>query len=117
MSLRRTFLRWLAVAAWVALLLWLGTRAPGRLPSPGQGWDKVAHAAFYGVLGVLVAHASRSLPAALLAGLAVGALDEWLQAGVGRDADLLDLAADVAGAALGGWLCLRTARARRRSRN
>ena len=117
MSLRQDLPRWLAAAAWTALLFWLGTRAPGRLPSPGPGLDKLAHACFYGVLGLLVARAGRSLPVAILAGLLVGGLDEWFQAGVGRDADLLDLAADLLGATLGGWLYLRTARGRRRSRN
>jgi VanZ family protein len=117
MSLRNRLLRWLPAAAWSALLLYLGTRAPGALPSPGAGLDKIAHACFYGVLGLLAAHGGgRLLPAIALAAL-VGGLDEWLQSGVGRDADLLDWAADVAGAAAGAFLYLRTPWAGRRSRN
>ena len=117
MSLRNDAFRWLPAVAWAALLLWLGTRPPGGLPETGPRLDKLAHACFYGVLGLLAARASGRVTVAALAGLVIGGLDEWLQSGVGRDADALDLAADLLGAALGGWIYMRTPWARRRSRN
>ena len=108
--------RWAAAAAWAALLLYLGSRPGDDLPSGPPGFDKFAHLAFYGVLGVLVAHASRRWPPALLAGLLIGAADEWIQSSLAsRTADALDLVADVAGAAIGGLICVRTRRAAGRS--
>jgi VanZ family protein len=108
--------RWIPALGWAALLLWLGTRTSDALPSGPPGLDKLAHAAFYGVLGLLVARASGSVAAAAGAALLVGLLDEWLQSSTaGRTADWLDLAADVAGAWLGGWVLIRTRRWRGRS--
>jgi len=106
---------------WAALLLYLGSRPGGALPDTGlwdlPGADKVAHAVAYGVLGLLAALArgAGALTGAV-AGLVVGAADEWIQSGVpGRSADLADLAADLAGAAVGGWLFSRTFRRPKRS--
>lgn len=108
--------RWIPALAWAALLLWLGTRTSDTLPSGPPGLDKLAHMALYGVLGLLVAHASGSVPWAVAAALLVGLADEWLQSGTaGRTADWLDLVADVAGALLAGWALIRTRRRRRRS--
>jgi VanZ family protein len=78
--------------------------------------DKLAHLGFYAVLGWLVARACGKWAPAALAGLMIGVLDEWIQSGTaGRSADPFDLAADVAGAALGAWLGLRAARMAGRS--
>ena len=100
-------------AAWAGLLLWLGTRPGAGLPAALPGADKIAHVACYGVLGFLLARAIGTRAAwvwAGLAGVAWGALDEWLQASVpGRSSDLLDVLADAIGAFAGGWIALRTA--------
>ncbi len=67
---------WGPVVAWGALLIFLGSRPGDGLPSPPEGFDKLAHLGFYGVLGLLVARATgRWLPASL-AGLLLGGLDE-----------------------------------------
>jgi len=102
--------RWLPALGWAAFLLWLGHRPPSDLPSGPAGFDKVAHAGAYAVLGLLAAWAARrGILIGLLAALAVGALDEWGQSFVaGRYADWFDLIADGVGGALGGlavrWL-------------
>ncbi len=109
-------LRWAPLVVWAGVLLFLGTRAPGDLPSAPAGFDKLAHLAFYAVLGVFVARAGGRWTLCMLVGLVVGATDEWLQSGVvGRAAEWLDLVADVVGAGLGGWIYLRTTRAPKRS--
>ena len=103
------------VALWGPVVVYLAVIFIGssfsKLPDlPGGVSDKVAHAAEYAVLGLLLTRALAApswLPASLpyaaiavvLAGL-YGLSDEWHQRFVpGRDFDLMDLAADVAGAA------------------
>lgn len=109
-------LRWAPPGIWAGFLLFLGTRPGDRLPAGPAGFDKLAHVAFYAVLGALTARASRRWAVGLLAGLIVGTLDEWLQSGTtGRAADALDVVADVVGAGLGGWVYLRTSRSYDRS--
>jgi VanZ family protein len=114
--LRRRASLWLPPALWAAGLLWLGSRRPGQLPSSDlpAGADKVAHFAFYAVLGLLLQRAWRSrrpLLVGALAGALVGVLDEWIQSRVpGRDPDLFDLVADLLGAATGAWLAARALR-------
>jgi len=110
----RALSRWLAPLSWAALLIWLGRSPPSALPEGPAGFDKLLHAGAYGVLGLLAAWAARrGALAGALAALLVGGLDEWSQSAVaGRHADLLDLAADVAGGALGG-LCARLVAKRR----
>jgi VanZ family protein len=99
--------------AWAGLLLWLGYRPPSEIPSGPPGFDKVLHAGAYSVLGLLAAWAARKgILVGAIAALLVGGLDEWGQSTVsGRYPDWLDLAADVAGGALGGlaarWLIAR----------
>ena len=91
-------LRWAPPVVWTGVLLFLGTRSPGDLPSGPAGFDKLAHLGFYAVLGALVARAGGHRTACVLAGLVLGATDEWLQSSVpGRTAEWLDLAADVVG--------------------
>lgn len=79
-------------------------RIPGDIPQS----DKLAHFAAYALLAFLLWRFaetySRPLsasfaPRALVILAAYAALDEWLQARVGRSADPLDWAADAAGAA------------------
>ena len=110
-------LRWLPVVLWIAVILGLSS-----IPSPGPsrqlfpGIDKLVHMGEYSVLGFLFARAIRVplwaawravLPAAMF-GLLIGSADESYQMSVpGRDSDLLDVAADVIGASLGGLFWLR----------
>jgi VanZ family protein len=117
-----------ALALWGPVVVYLAVIFVGssfpKLPDlPGGLSDKVAHAAEYAVLGLLLTRAlagPRWLPtpvpyavsAVALAGL-YGLSDECHQLLVpGRDFDLMDLAADVAGAtaaavALSGWGIIR----------
>jgi VanZ family protein len=97
----------------VAVLL-IGPATSIEMARPGI--DKVAHFAAFGLvlwaLGVLF----RSSPRIVLAGvaLAMGALSELSQAGVGRDADVWDFAADALGVitALTVWSAWRMFRPR-----
>jgi len=100
----RALSRWIPAAAWAALLLWLGSLPPGRIPGGPRGFDKLMHAGAYGVLGFLAAFAARRGAATgAISAVLVGALDEWGQSRVpGRYADGFDLLADAVGGALGG---------------
>ncbi|MBN1441790.1 MAG: VanZ family protein [Planctomycetes bacterium] len=102
---------WSAVLAYSALIIMLSSRpAPERLRVEIPGFDKALHAAAFGVwaalfLGALASSRTRwsyrRLAVWTLAAAALfGASDEIHQAFVpGRSADVLDWAADVAGAA------------------
>jgi len=118
LALRAIASRWGPAAAWALLLLLLGSRPPDALPHPPwlfEGADKLAHFGFYGVLGFLWARGRTGKGRAFIEGALVGALwgvlDEWIQSFVGRDADRLDLLADVLGASVGAWIGHRTFRA------
>lgn len=116
-SLRRTLVAyWLPPALYLATIWALSSRS-SLLPDvpPFPHFDKVAHFAEYGVLGLLLARAvGRSLGryavgAAIAIAVAYGALDEVHQAFVpGRQSSLLDVAADLVGATAGAlvwaWL-------------
>jgi uncharacterized protein YfiM (DUF2279 family) len=113
-------------AGWALLLLFVGSRPGDALPAARllalPGGDKIAHAFAYAVLGALGAWAAaprsprRALLFGLLAGLAWGMLDEWVQGHVpGRTRSPADLLADAAGAAAGGWLAGRLRRSRGRA--
>jgi VanZ family protein len=102
--------RWAPPLAW-AVLIFGGSSIPGaHLPAPGiTHLDKLAHAVEYAVLGGLLLRAlaerKRPLLCALLLATLYGVSDELHQRWVpGRDADPADVAADLAGAALGAWL-------------
>ncbi len=106
---------------WMAVVLWLGSR-----PSlaPAAGLDKAVHFAMFAVFGVLVTSTSdEHAPApavvafAVSAALALSAGDELTQSFVpGRTPDLLDIVADVSGAAAGAVVVLvNRARLRRRA--
>jgi VanZ family protein len=94
-------------ALWAALILVLTSMpappdAPSGIPHP----DKLVHALLYAGQGWLVARALRtrrtvSLAVALLGIAAFGAVDEWHQRFLLRDADVLDWLADVIGATVG----------------
>ena len=106
---RRRLLLWLPVALMMAAQIALS--AQGRLPaalSPFPASDKLAHAAWFFLLGLLVYRAGRDAQgwsrrravAFVLLGAALwGASDEGHQSFVpGRAVEAADLAADVAGA-------------------
>jgi len=118
--------RWAAAAAWGALIV-AGSSVPASdfpAPLPFAQADKLIHAGEYAVLAALLAWALgssrrtplRSFALALAAAALFGASDELHQRLVpGRDSSLADLAADVAGAALGALAVVRLRRAARRS--
>lgn len=116
---------WALAIVWALFLRFLGSRPPDALPEGPwmfPGFDKVLHAGFYAVLGLLWvrALAPRRLVGALLIGTLVGLIwggfDEWMQSRSWvREGDLMDLAADVVGAAGGGWFAFRTLLGRPRS--
>lgn len=118
-------LRWGPVVLWAAMIFVLSSFS--SLPAPPAGFtDKHAHFATYGVLSALLvwgltdrspARMTWATAAAAVA-LAVlyGASDEWHQSFVpGRDASVLDLAADTVGAAIAAvalraWAIIRARR-------
>lgn len=85
------------------LFFFLGTRPGAAAVIPPAPFDKLAHMAVFGgfaaIVWVIGAGRSRWLP--LLFVLALGCMDEFLQARTpGRDADWHDLVADLTGALL-----------------
>lgn len=102
---------WSLAAAWAALIFAASSLPKGSsIPLPGAGWDKVAHAGVFAVLGGLTALAvraegrSRLRATALATALAViyGALDEVHQAWTpGRTVAADDVLADAVGATAG----------------
>jgi VanZ family protein len=123
----RALVSWVWVAAWAALIFVLSSFS--ELPKiPSDSGDKHAHFVAYGVLASLTAHALASgiwsavrwRHAWLAVGFAVlyGVTDELHQVFVpGRHPSLGDLAADAAGALIGGglvWACAIIAATRRR---
>lgn len=108
------------LTAWAPVVLWAGVIfAFSSIPSLGTGlgvWDhvlrKLAHAAEYAVLAILVYRASRSIPLALLAASGYAVTDEIHQVFVeGRVGSPVDWAIDTAGATIGlGLLRLRERR-------
>ncbi len=110
--------RWLAVAvAYVALIMFVSSRPYLSAPGPEfEMKDKLAHFVEYAILSALLARAigraaARSFAVTFLLLVAIGAtvaaLDEVLQGTVpGREKDVMDWVADVAGVAAGGGLVL-----------
>jgi VanZ family protein len=95
---------------WIPVLLWAGIIfAFSSIPSLNTGlgvWDlvlrKLAHAAVFGVLAVLIFRAVGRLVPAFLGASAYAVTDELHQSFVsGRQASVRDWAVDTAGAAIG----------------
>ena len=109
MSLSRIASLWAPVVGFMGLLYFLSARSDLVLSTP-PGWDKVLHAGAYALLAGLSLRAFHGglgrlalwpTVFALLLTIAYGMLDEVHQSRVaGRDASVLDWAADVFGAAL-----------------
>lgn len=108
-SRRRLYLAlWIG---WAALTFVLTSIPNPRFPMPPLVTDKVAHLAFYAVMGFFFAlwrresgaSAARAIVQALLFATLVGVVDEVHQLWIpGRTADPLDWLADTAGGACGG---------------
>jgi VanZ family protein len=121
-SRNRQFWQWLLAGYW--LMLFAATHMPKNLPGvPSGHGDKLAHFSAYAVLAGLIA-TTWQLSAGVLTFAhlrwawiviaAYGAIDEWTQLAVGRDASLLDWLADCAGACAGlavfSWIASRKVR-------
>lgn len=109
-------MRWLTVLAWGGVIWWLLTLPPDdvpEVPSIPLG-DKLGHIAVFCIWGFLICWATdksfRALSKAgvglvsVLAVSAYGIAAEFSQAAVGRDAELLDVLADIAGAVFAMYL-------------
>jgi hypothetical protein len=103
---QRTFgpLRALALCAAgaMALAVFVGAESAGAAGLfPGPWLDKIAHAAYYGTMALLLDHGlgRRSPAAAVVLAASVGVADELHQLSViGRDASWQDALADLVGA-------------------
>ena len=110
MAASRVLSAWLPVVAWAGLIFTLSA-----IPDLGTGlggWDlalrKLAHAAEFAVLGLLLVRALAHAWAAFWLGVAYAVTDEIHQSFVpGRVGSPLDVAIDAAGVAAGVVLALR----------
>jgi VanZ like family len=102
-------MRWfcLSLAVLFCVALWVGGSQPfavGLIPSP---WDKLVHAASFGLLAAAIGYASgfknwAMVLTAFAGAMLIGVADEWHQMFLpGRQAGWDDLAADLIGSALG----------------
>lgn len=112
--MRRALSAWGPAVAWAAALFLLSEWRPSGVTPNVPGIDKAAHLFLYGVLGATLHRGGTrgpvrvEVPILLAMGAAYGAADEWHQSFVaGRDASVLDWAADVAGVAAGIWIASR----------
>ncbi len=117
-STERTLRTWILVGAYVVLIFGVSSIPQNPLSHTCiKVSDKLAHMAEYAGFGLLLSVASRStfrrarrwvlLVVVVLIGAAVGALDETYQATVpGRERELLDWVADVAGVLVGSCLAM-----------
>ncbi len=105
--MKRALIAFLPLGLWAAAVLLMGTLdlRSTSLPDLPSGADKVVHFLMYGVGGALAAWAGRKAGSARAAWLGLGLViltgiaDELHQGTVpGRDSDIMDLAADAAGA-------------------
>ena len=108
----------LSVAITMAAFVLFGAQQAGEVnPVPGPYFDKLVHAAYYGVMAILVDRGlGGRLPIiAMAAAIVVGAADEIHQLDVpGREASVYDWAADVVGAVVFTLLWRAARRAGRR---
>jgi VanZ family protein len=112
-----TRLKIVTLIMYVLLIFFMSSRTSLRPPGPDfEMKDKVAHAAEYCVLGLLLFSGigwtvSRSKGVTFLflfaVGVSIGALDELLQSYTpGREMDLYDWIADAVGVTVGVGLCV-----------
>jgi VanZ family protein len=113
MRTRRRLLLWAPVVLLLAHEFWLSSRTPSGLPPFGpwfEGKDKLEHAAYFFLTGLLAVRAARfgegwnrakTAVFLVLAAALWGCSDEIHQSYVpGRDVEIGDVLADVAGVAL-----------------
>lgn len=121
----RVLLRWMAVAAWAAVILAAADESFSAESSGGWfrrlfGFDppyvlhmiirKLAHVVEYAVLGALALYAARAsftraAAIAMTVALALAVTDEWRQSlSRTRTGSVWDVLLDLAGAALGAWM-------------
>lgn len=113
MSTRRRVLLWAPVALLLVYEFWLSGRTGAEMPSLGpsfDGKDKVEHAVYFFLTGLLAVRAARfgerwsrvkTAVFLLLGAVLWGCSDEVHQSFVdGRDVEVADVCADVAGVAL-----------------
>lgn len=118
---KEVFRFWMSVFIWMLVIFGLSCIPGKSIPKVGiTSLDKVVHIIIYGILGALLIRAFWKTRIASnrlninLAGMiilsiiiasAYGVSDEWHQKFVkGRECDALDLAADIAGAAIGVFI-------------
>ena len=110
-TLRRLLVYWVPPLLWAVMLIVLSGRAfSSGAPTWLLGRDKLAHAAFFGMMAVLLFRAlryghrwppGRAAGVAFLLACLYGGLDEVAQRQqLTRNADLADFAADAIGASL-----------------
>jgi VanZ family protein len=111
-----TGLRWVLVGTWTGFIWWLVTLPEDNTPDVSYIplGDKLGHAAMFCLWAILVCWAieksfrvlSRKGAAvfAVVGAVAYGVAVEIYQAGIGRDADVLDALADLAGALIAVYL-------------
>ncbi|MCX5679352.1 MAG: VanZ family protein [Candidatus Omnitrophica bacterium] len=103
----------------MAIISYISSVPGDNLPDLGiAGVDKFAHFSEYLVMGILLTRALfgqnlkinlfRAVILSIIIAVFYAAIDEWHQVFIpGRQADILDFAADVAGITLGSMLYLR----------
>ena len=102
-------LRWLAPFTWCALIFWASNQPSLGFELPFPHFDKGLHFGAYAVLGTLIRFAlgtsgTHNFLIAGILGSFYGLSDEFHQAYVpGREADLLDWAADCFGVLVGAY--------------
>ena len=108
-------------AAWALLILGIGSLPRLSPPIRFPLVDKFGHFGMFAVLGALLAYGlyrariRASIAWPLVAGIAIGVIDELHQRSVpGRSSDWRDLVADAIGCALGLWLAHRALERRAR---
>lgn len=106
--------RWLAVAAYAAVIFYFSSRPGHDVPSWAGAHDKILHALEYAGLALLLARAGGRWWLAVLIAAAFALTDEYHQSFVPNRSgnDLGDLSADAGGALIGAgaWLLLRARR-------
>ena len=104
-----------ALFALMVAFLFYASAKPAGLPLIPPPWDKLVHLGYYAALTVLliVAFGGRGALIAVLVVIGVGAADELFQSTVPqRQADVLDFAADIAGALVAATVFVQLSRGR-----
>ncbi|MCC7449523.1 MAG: VanZ family protein [Anaerolineae bacterium] len=113
-----TAMEWLARALGVAMIavLFVGAGTAGEVPLFPAPWDKLSHLTYFYLLSRLMGFGFRwSVGWVVLCGAMVGLADELHQVTLaGRDGNVFDWLADVAGASLAAWV--RSRRTTRRTK-